>query len=135
MPLFISRHEMTADGPHEEIQLLSIHFSSMLFETMYMIPSYRDWYKSNDHTGAYSFMKIDLQAMQWQEGSKKRRWALKSPQHIEQFGPLMTALPDAYIVQKHRDPVRITASLCTMIAYSQRMNAARIDPSHWKLLG
>ena len=31
-------------------------------------------------------------------------------------------------MQTHRDPVRITASLCTMIAYGDRMNAKRVDP-------
>ena len=32
------------------------------------------------------------------------------------------------MIQTHRDPVRITASLCTMIAYGSRMNARRVDP-------
>ncbi len=127
MPLFSSMHEMTADGPHEEMQLLSIHFSAMLFENMYFIPSYRDWYKESDHTGAYACMRLALQAMQWQDGSPKR-WVLKSPQHLEQFRPLLSVFPDAMIVQTHRDPVRITASVCIMIAYSQRMNAAAVDP-------
>lgn len=31
-------------------------------------------------------------------------------------------------MQTHRDPVRITASLCTMIAYGMRMNALHVDP-------
>ena len=128
MPLFSSMHEMTVDGPHEEMQLLSIHFSAMLFETMYFVPSYRDWYKESDHTGAYACMRLALQAMQWQDGSQKR-WVLKSPQHLEQFGPLLAAFPDAMIVQTHRDPVRITASVCTMITYAQRMNARKVDPT------
>ncbi len=127
MPLFISMHEMTVDGPHEEMQLLAIHFSTMLFESIYYLPSYRDWYTASDHTGAYNYMKIVLQAMQWQDGIR-RRWVLKSPQHLEQFGPLMKIFPDAYLVQTHRDPVRITASVCTMMAYTQRMNARKVDP-------
>ncbi|MFO8011045.1 MAG: sulfotransferase [Dehalococcoidia bacterium] len=127
MPLFPAMHEMTVDGPHEEIQLLAVHFSSMLFETTYHIPGYRDWYKATDHTGAYAYMKTILQAVQWLHGDN-RRWALKSPQHLEQFGPLLKVFPDARIVQTHRDPVRITASLCVMIAYAHRMNNASVDP-------
>ena len=53
---------------------------------------------------------------------------LKSPQHLEQQAALIEIFPDATFVQTHRDPVRITASLCTMIAYGSRMNARRVDP-------
>jgi hypothetical protein len=53
---------------------------------------------------------------------------LKSPQHLEQQAALIEIYPDATFVQTHRDPLRITASLCTMIAYGNRMNARRVDP-------
>src|SRR4029079_4480402 len=45
-----------------------------------------------------------------------------------QLRPLVAAFPDAVIVQTHRDPVRITASVATMIAYTRRMQAASVDP-------
>jgi hypothetical protein len=127
MPLFPSMHEITVEGAHEEIQLLAIDFSTMLFECMYIIPSYRDWYKTNEHSHAYDSLRLSLQVLQWQNRDKKR-WILKSPQHLEQFHPLISAFPDASIIQTHRDPVRITASLCTMIAYSLRMNVSVVDP-------
>ncbi|MBW1852857.1 MAG: sulfotransferase [Deltaproteobacteria bacterium] len=127
LPLFSSMHEITADGAHEEIQLLAIDFSTMLFESMYIVPSYRDWYKANEHTCAYDSLRLSLQVLQWQSHGRKR-WVLKSPQHLEQFHPLISAFPDASIIQTHRDPVRITASFCTMIAYSQRMNASVVEP-------
>ena len=119
-------HEMSTEAPHEEFQLLAIHFSAVLFENMYFVPSYRDWYKSSDHTEAYRYLYRVLQVLQWLRGPK--RWVLKSPQHLEQFGPLLAAFPDARIIQTHRDPVRITASLCTMDTYGKRMNNSPIDP-------
>jgi len=126
MPLFPAMHEMSTEAPHEEFQLLAIHFSAVLFENMYFVPSYRDWYKSSDHTEAYRYLYRVLQVLQWLRGPK--RWVLKSPQHLEQFGPLLAAFPDARIIQTHRDPVRITASLCTMDTYGKRMNNSPIDP-------
>lgn len=126
MPLFPAMHEMSTEAPHEEIQLLAIHFSTVLFENMYFVPSYRDWYKANDHTEAYQYLYKALQVLQWLRGPK--RWVLKSPQHLEQFGPLIAAFPDARIIQTHRDPVRITASMCTMDTYGKRMNNCPIDP-------
>jgi hypothetical protein len=127
MPLFPLMHEMTADARHEEIQLLAIEFSTMLFESSYYVPSYADWYKRSDQRPAYRYLRRCLQALQWLRGPK--RWVLKSPQHLEQQAALIEIFPDATFVQTHRDPLRITASLCTMIAYGSRMNARRVDPA------
>jgi hypothetical protein len=135
MPLFPLMHEMTADARHEEIQLLAIAFSTMLFESSYSVPSYAEWYKKSDQRPAYRYLRRCLQALQWQDRAagagrgKLRRWVLKSPQHLEQQGALIEIFPDATFVQTHRDPLRITASLCTMIAYGSRMNARRVDPA------
>jgi sulfotransferase family protein len=126
MPLFPLMHEMTPDARHEEIQLLAIAFSTMLFESSYALPSYAEWYKKSDQRPAYRYLKRCLQALQWLRGPK--RWVLKSPQHLEQQAALIEIFPDATFVQTHRDPLRITASLCTMIAYGNRMNAKRVDP-------
>jgi hypothetical protein len=126
MPLFPLMHEMTSDARHEEIQLLAIEFSTMLFESSYFVPSYAAWYKRSDQRPAYRYLRRCLQALQWLQGP--RRWVLKSPQHLEQQRALIEIFPDATFVQTHRDPVRITASLCTMIAYGSRMNARRVDP-------
>jgi hypothetical protein len=126
LPLFPLMHEMTAEARHEEIQLLAMQFSTMLFESSYRVPGYRAWYKAADQRPAYAYLRRCLQALQWLRGPS--RWVLKSPQHLEQLGPLIETFPDACVVQTHRDPVRITASLCTMVAYGMRMNAARVDP-------
>jgi hypothetical protein len=126
MPYFVRMHEMTADHVHEEIQLLAIDFSSMLFETIALMPSWRDYYRAHDQTPHYAYLKRILQALTWLRGG--RRWVLKSPQHLEQLGPLVRVFPDATFVVTHRDPVSITASMATMIAYTARMNVDRPDP-------
>jgi hypothetical protein len=126
MPLFPRMHEMTVDACHEEIQLLAVDFSTMLFEASHHVPSYRDWYVASDQTEAYRTLRLLLQALQWLRGP--RRWVLKSPQHLEQLGPLVRVFPDAKLVQTHRDPVRVTASMCTMATYGLRMHRAHVDP-------
>jgi hypothetical protein len=126
MPLFPRMHEIAAELPHEEIQLLAATFSTMLFETTYQIPSYRDWYKATDQTFAYRYLARLLRILQWLRGP--RRWLLKSPQHLEQIPALLEVFPDAYIVRTHRDPVRVVASMATMAAYGLRMQNDGIDP-------
>jgi len=126
LPLFRRMHEMTTHHVHEEIQLLAIDFSTMLFETMAVMPTWRDWYKSTDQSPTYRYLETVLKVLQWQRGGV--RWVLKSPQHLEQFRPLMATFPDATFVVTHRDPVSITASLATMISYSARLSHERVDP-------
>jgi hypothetical protein len=98
----------------------------MLFEASYPVPSYRDWYTTTDQTPSYAYLKRLLQVLQWLRGGE--RWILKSPQHLEQLGPLLTVFPDATVVQTHRDPVRVTASFATLGAYGLRISVGGIDP-------
>lgn len=153
-PLFPAMHEFTVEGPHEEIQLLALQLSTQLFEASYLVPSYGRWYRETDQTPAYAYLKRSLQALQFLrrcdsdrkpseserrsgeagashrggDGRSGRRWLLKTPQHLENLGPLVRTFPDASFIQTHRDPVRISASLATMIAYGARMQQRRPDP-------
>jgi Sulfotransferase family len=127
MPLFNRFHEMTVDHSHEEIQLLAIDFSTMLFESMYLMPTWRDYYRAHDQTPHYQYMKTVLQVLQWLRGGT--RWVLKSPQHLEQFGPLVSVFPDATFVVTHRDPVAVTVSMAIFNAYANRMNVDQPDPA------
>jgi len=126
MPYFKRMHEMTVDHVHEEIQLLAIDFSTMLFETTSAMPSWRDYYLAHDQTPHYEYMRTVLKVLQWLRGGE--RWVLKSPQHIEQFPALRATFPDATFVVTHRDPVSVTTSVATMITYTARLSHERVDP-------
>lgn len=125
MPHFKRMHEMTVDHVHEEIQLLAIDFSSMLFETIAPMPTWRDYYLAHDQRPSYAYLRRILQVLQWERGGT--RWLLKSPQHLEQFPALLETFPDATFVVTHRDPVAVTASMTTMLAYAARMAQAKVD--------
>ena len=125
MPEFKRMHEMTTDHVHEEIQLLAIDVSTMLFETIAPIPSWRDHYLDRDQRPSYAYRKRVLQALQWLRGGN--RWILKSPQHLEQFPALVETFPDATFVVTHRDPVAATTSMVTMLGYSARLSHDQVD--------
>ena len=122
MPHYERMHEMTWDHVHEEIHLLAIDFSTMLFDCSAVMPSWRSYYKEHDQTPHYQYLKRILRVLAHQRPPRER-WVLKSPQHLEQIGPLMNVFGDASVVFTHRDPVSITASFATMICYSARMSA------------
>lgn len=125
MPDFRRMHEMTTWHVHEEIQLLAIDFSTMLFETMAPMPTWCEYYKSHDQTPHYEYLRTVLRACQFLRGGD--RWILKSPQHLEQFGPLASTFPDATFLVTHRDPISVMVSMGTMVAYSARTSLSPVD--------
>jgi hypothetical protein len=125
LPYFNRMHEMTVEHTHEEIQLLAIDFSTMLFETTAPMPTWRDHYLQRDQRPSYAYLVKVLKVLQWQRGGT--RWVLKTPQHLEQFPALVNTFPDATFVVTHRDPVSVTASMVTMIAYTARLTRDRVD--------
>jgi len=126
VPYFKRMHEMTVDHVHEEVHLLAIDISGMLFETLALMPTWRNYYCSTDQTPSYEYLRTVLKVLQWLRGGT--RWVLKSPQHLEQFGVLIRVFPDATFVVTHRDPVSVTASVATMLAYLARLQVATVDP-------
>jgi hypothetical protein len=126
MPQFKRMHEMTVDHVHEEIQLLAIDFSSMLFETIAPMPTWRDFYLAHDQRPSYAYLRRILQVLQ-HERPEGQRWLLKSPQHLEQFPALFETFPEATFVITHRDPVSVTVSMTTMLAYAARMAQSTVD--------
>ena len=126
MPLLKNMHDMAPEHVHEEIELQCIDFSSYELEWIATVPRWRDHYLAEDQRPSYGYMKNVLRALQWMRGPK--RWILKSPQHMEQLGPLMDTFPDATVAITHRDPVSVIASTVTMLVYGDRLRRTRVDP-------
>ncbi len=126
MPLFKLMFNLQAERTHEEIELLAIDFSTMFIENLGLLPRWRDYYLAHDQTPHYEYLKKVLQALQWLRGPE--RWLLKTPQHLEQFGPLMKVFPDATVVITHRDPVATVASMATLASYASRMSREPVRP-------
>lgn len=117
-PFVAAMHPMEPDHVHEEIELQCPDFSSYTHEWVCRAPQWRDYYLAHDQTPHYAYMKRVLQILQWYR--PRERWVLKSPQHLEQIGPLLTTFPDAVIVVTHRDPVAVVQSAITMNCYGAR---------------
>jgi hypothetical protein len=128
LPHFKLMHEMTEpDHVQEELLLLAHDFSTMFFETLAVVPRWRDYYLAHDQAPHYAYMRVQLQALQFLRGG--RRWLLKCPQHFEQLPTLAKVFPDATVILTHRDPVQIVSSLATMLAYIGRLSVDPVRPA------
>jgi hypothetical protein len=130
VPLLAAMHPMNPDHIHEELELMLPDFSSYNQEWIARAPRWRDYYLSHDQTPHYAYLKTVLQILQWRQ--PRERWVLKSPQHLEQLGPLLATFPDATIAVTHRDPVSVVQSAATMLAYGARINYRTPKPE-WYL--
>jgi len=125
-PLTRLMHDRFPGAIEEEVEILDLDFASYTLEWHARVPGWRDDYLALDHDKTYGYLRTVLQALTFLRGP--RTWVLKSPQHLEQLGPLMRAFPDAAVAFTHRDPVSVVQSAVTMLAYGDRMRRHAIEP-------
>jgi hypothetical protein len=129
-PLVAAMHPMSPDHIHEEIELQLPDVASYNQEWVVRAPRWRDHYLAHDQTPHYAYMKTVLQILQWTR--PRERWVLKSPQHLEQLGPLLATFPDATVVVTHRDPVAVIQSTITMLTYGARTSYRTPRPEWYR---
>ncbi|MBM4267124.1 MAG: sulfotransferase [Deltaproteobacteria bacterium] len=113
-------HPMGAQLAQECVRITGGDFRSMIFPTQYRIPSYAKWLlEEADMDSAYRYHRRFLQVLQSRH--HRERWVLKSPGHVWCLGDLLAEYPDALLVQTHRDPLRIIASVSSLIATLRKL--------------
>ena len=113
-------HDYNALHPEECARIFEMTFHNLALVGYWNIPSYM-MALDYDCTPAYELHKKVLQALQiGVEGTK--RWVLKSPEHTPQLESLLKVYPDAVLVQNHRDPSKVMASLASIISGLQKLS-------------
>jgi hypothetical protein len=137
IPDFRRMHPMGARLAQECVRITSTEFASMLFQTVYRVPSYARWLHEKADLGpAYRIHRKFLQLLQWR--CPRGRWVLKSPGHLWSLPALLAEYPDACLVATHRDPLKVLSSVTSLTTTLRAMASDRIDPvdiarewSHW----
>jgi hypothetical protein len=106
-------HHEQADEATECITVMGQDFKSLTYEAIANVPGYDEWLLHVDQRSAYEYHRSVLQVLQ--SGGVRGRWTLKSPHHALALERLVAEYPDARLVLLHRDPVVLTASVCSLI--------------------
>lgn len=125
-PHLQAMHDRFPAAIEEEVEVVDLDFASYVLEWHARVPQWRDFYLGLNQHEHYGYLRTILKALTFLRGPRK--WVLKSPQHAEQLGPLITSFPDATVAFTHRDPVAVVQSAVTMLAYGDRMRRRDIDP-------
>ena len=141
LPAFKRIHRMGATLPQECVRFTTSEFASLIFWTNYNVPSYADWLKNTaDMAPAYGYHRQFLQLLQWRHPADP--WVLKSPAHLWSLEEVLRQYPDARFIQTHRDPLRMLASLSSLVTHLRKMASDHVDPGQiarewadWNALG
>jgi hypothetical protein len=120
IPNFKKMHPIGARLAQECVRITAAEFRSMIFPTQYRVPSYARWLlHETDMAPAYRWHRRFLEVLQSRH--RRQRWVLKSPGHLWSLGALLAEYPNALLVQTHRDPLRIIASIASLLATLRRL--------------
>jgi hypothetical protein len=120
LPGFKALHPIGARLAQECVRITASDFRSLIFSTQYRVPSYATWLLDQaDLATAYRWHRRFLQHLQAHH--RAERWVLKSPGHQWHLGALLAEYPDALLIQTHRDPLHIVASLGSLISTLRRL--------------
>lgn len=125
-PDFKTIHPLGARLPLECIAITAHTFASPRFHTTYHVPTYQEWLEHQDLGPSYAFHRRFLQHLQWRDPAP--RWVLKAPAHVFHFEALFATYPDAIVVQTHRDPLTVLASVASLTLVLQHAFAEHLDP-------
>lgn len=122
----LKAHPIGARVPQECGMMLETAFSSANPAMLFRVPSFFDWFLGADTSYGYEVHRMWLQHLQWH--NPRERWVLKVQEHMYHMPELMAAYPEALVVQPHRDPVTVIASISRLIQVIRSNSFATQDP-------
>lgn len=125
-PDFKRIHAVGALLPQECIAITTHAFASIQFHTTQRVPAYEDWLETTPLGSGYRFHRRFLQHLQRHD--EGRRWVLKAPGHLFGLDALLAVYPDACLVQTHRDPLKVVASIASHGVVLRAAFSDAVDP-------
>ncbi|GAA4807805.1 sulfotransferase family protein [Nocardioides caeni] len=126
IPGFAAFHELGAELAQEDVRIFTGDFKSMQHALQFEVPDYNRWVLHEAALGeAYGYHHRFLQHLQSEHHAE--RWLLKSPAHLWSLPQLMAQYPDAIVIQNHRDPLKVIASISALGASLREMTTDHFE--------
>lgn len=125
-PGFRVMHPLAPHLPQECIAIDSHTLQGYEFQTTHYVPNYQRWLEQREKHGIYDHHHRFLQYLQWQRPG--RHWVLKAPAHLFGLAELLAIYPDAGIIQTHRNPLEVMASLASLSTLLRGAFSEAVDP-------
>lgn len=112
LPDLDRKHFTRADTPEECTLLLANSLASSLFWDLAPLEGYLEWVQAADQRPVYEDYRRQLEALQARRPD--RRLLLKAPAHLGNLAVLHEIIPEARLIQTHRDPTACYFSHCSL---------------------
>jgi Sulfotransferase family len=113
LPTVKAAHAVDATSPEECRLLFRQSFAcQFLYYHLADIPEYMAWLRGRNLSEQYHYYHDQLQLLTC--NYPDRHLVLKSPSHLWNLDALLEVMPDAALIQTHRDPVESLASQCSL---------------------
>lgn len=119
------KHHPAADEADECTYLFMLGGLSLQFYALWPVHSYAAWAVEQDARPAYRDYRVALQL--YQRPREGAWWVLKSPMHFLALRELVETLPEARIIQLHRDPAVAVPSLHSLFSSMHGLVSRRYD--------
>ena len=126
VPEYDRMHELGAQIPVECVRVMAHEFCSDELAGRQIVPGYAAWLASADLTASYRYYRRILKLLCWKAPGE--RWVLKAPSHLGQLEALFRVFPDARVVQTHRDPLKVMASVASILYSTAYVRSDAVDP-------
>lgn len=121
-PEMDSKHVIREDTEEECIWMQALTFHSVSFWVVTPVFSYAEWLVAQDQKKCYEEYGLLLKVQQ--QATPDKRLVLKAPDHTHHLDALLSAVPNARIIQLHRNPTTCLTSANSMF-YSAHRAATR----------
>ena len=121
----LKAHPIGARIPQECGMILETAFQGINPTMLFSLPGYYQWYRHADTRFGYQVHKMWLQHLSWK--NPRKRWVLKVQEHAYHLPELLSVYPDAVLVQPHRDPVTVMASISRLIEVIRSISFTKVD--------
>ena len=114
-------HPMFTDEAEEDQVLSECTFRDFYCSNVFNVPDYADWLARADTTPRYSYLRKQIQYLQWQEPQRAAPWLLKNVLNLGGETELSRTFEAPRFIVTHRDPGKCMPSIANPVRYMQKL--------------
>jgi len=114
-------HPMFTDEAEEDQVLSECTFRDFYCSNVFNVPEYAGWLAGADTAPRYSYLRKQIQYLQWQGQQRSAPWLLKNVLNLGGETELIRTFEAPRFIATHRDPGKCMPSIANPVRYMQKL--------------
>jgi hypothetical protein len=120
-PDLATGHPMFTEEAEEDQLLSEFTFRDFYCSNVFNVPDYAAWLATADATPRYSYLRKQIQYLQWQQQQRSAPWLLKNVLNMGSESELTGIFEAPRFIFTHRDPVKCMPSIANPVRYMRKL--------------